>query len=160
MFDVMFPYDTRFTFESLMFATGEDKHLKMLPPGSALERLTSVYGQSPYFSTISSTIGGACSGLDSYAGLYIHTVKLIWGIPIVTSIFQPSVGASSSSLSTTSPIKIQLMITPRSEEVPVGTLLRRAVSSSWCSDWRAFTEQLQQISHHRKIRSVQCSVAQ
>jgi hypothetical protein len=103
MFDVMFPYDTRFTFESLMFAAGEDENLKMLPPGSTLERLTSVYGQSPYFSTISSTIGGACSGLDSYAGLYIHTVKLIWGIPIVTSIFQPSAGASSSSLSTASP---------------------------------------------------------
>jgi hypothetical protein len=75
----------------------------MLPPGSAPERLAPVYGQAPYFSAISSTSGGACSGLDPYAGLYICTVKLVWGIPIVTSIFQPLAGASSLSSSAASP---------------------------------------------------------
>jgi hypothetical protein len=37
--------------------------------------------------------------LDPYAGLYIHTVKLVWGIPIVMSILWPLTGASSSSSS-------------------------------------------------------------
>jgi hypothetical protein len=42
-FDIKFPCGTQFTFGSLMFATGEDENLKMLPPGPALERLASVY---------------------------------------------------------------------------------------------------------------------
>jgi hypothetical protein len=79
-FHVKFPYDTQFTFGSLTFATGKDWNLKMLPTGSALERLASVYGQVPYFLAISSTTCGACSGLDSYTGLHIRTVKLVRGI--------------------------------------------------------------------------------
>jgi hypothetical protein len=75
----------------------------MLPPASAPERLTPVYGQAPYFSVISSTIGGAYSGMDPYTGLHIHTIKLIQGILIVMSILQPSAGASSSSSSAASP---------------------------------------------------------
>jgi hypothetical protein len=63
----------------------------MLPPGS------------PCFSVISSTSSGACLGLDCYVGSYIRTVKLIRGIPIMTSILQPSARASSSSSSVTSP---------------------------------------------------------
>jgi hypothetical protein len=51
----------------------------------------------------SSTFGGACSGLDPFVGLYIHTTKIIRGIPIVTSILQPLIGASSSSSSASSP---------------------------------------------------------
>jgi hypothetical protein len=35
--------------------------------------------------------------LDLYTGLHIRTVKLVRGIPIMTSILQPSAGASSSS---------------------------------------------------------------
>jgi hypothetical protein len=52
---------------------------------------------------ISSTSDGTCSGLASYAGSYIRTAKLVRGIPIVTSILQPSAEASSSSSSTVSP---------------------------------------------------------
>jgi hypothetical protein len=45
----------------------------------------------------------ACSGLDPFAGLYIHTAKLIWGISIVMSTLRPFTGAPSSSSSTSSP---------------------------------------------------------
>jgi hypothetical protein len=103
MFNVKFSYDTQFTFGSLMFAAEEDENLKMLPLGSAPERLTPVYRQGSYLSTISSTSGGGCSGLDSYARSYICTTKLVRGIPIMTSILQLSVGALSSSSSVTSP---------------------------------------------------------
>jgi hypothetical protein len=103
MFNVKFSCGTQFTFGSLTFAAGEDRNLKMLPPGPAPESLVPVYGQAPCFSAISSTTGGACSGLDPYAGLPIHTVKLVQGIPIVTSILQLPTGASSSSSSATSP---------------------------------------------------------
>jgi hypothetical protein len=103
MFDVKFTYDTQFTFGALIFAVGEDKNLKMQSPGSAPERFTPIYGQTSYFPAISSITGSSCSGLDPYAGLHIRTVKLVRGIPIVTSILQPSTGASSSSSSTSSP---------------------------------------------------------
>jgi hypothetical protein len=38
-FDAKFLYGTQLTFRSLIFAIGEDGDLKMLPPGSAPERL-------------------------------------------------------------------------------------------------------------------------
>jgi hypothetical protein len=98
-FDVKFRCSTQFTFESLTFAAGEDGNLKMLPPGPAPERLMLIYGQAPCFSTITSTIGSAYSGMDPYAGLHICTVKLVRGILIVTSILQPSAVALSSSSS-------------------------------------------------------------
>jgi hypothetical protein len=75
-FDMKFPLGTRFTFGSLTFATGEDGDLKMLPLGPAPEHPTP---------TPSSASGGACLGSDPFAGLYIHTTKLVRGIPIVTS---------------------------------------------------------------------------
>jgi hypothetical protein len=50
----------------------------------------------------SSTSGGTYSDSDPFAGLYIHTVKLVRGIPIVTSTLQPFIGASSSSSSASS----------------------------------------------------------
>jgi hypothetical protein len=90
-FDVKFPLGTQFTFGSLMFITGENRDLKMLPPGTA-----------PEHPAPSSTSGGTCSGSDPFAGLYIHTAKLIQGIPIVTSNLRPFVGASSSSSSASS----------------------------------------------------------
>jgi hypothetical protein len=71
-------------------------------PRPAVERLAPTYGQAPYFPAISSTIGGNCSGLDPYARHHICTIKLVQGIPIVTSILQSSAGASSSSSSATS----------------------------------------------------------
>jgi hypothetical protein len=88
-FDIKFPLGTQFTFGSLTFVVGEDGDLKMLPPGPAPEHLT----PAPSF-----TSGDACSGLDPFAGLYIHTVKLVWGISIMTSTLRPFIRAPSSSL--------------------------------------------------------------
>jgi hypothetical protein len=51
----------------------------------------------------SSTSGSTCSGLDPFAGLYIHTTKLVWGIPIMTSTLRPFTGAPSSSSLASSP---------------------------------------------------------
>jgi hypothetical protein len=89
-----FPLGTQFTFGSLTFAVGEDGDLKMLPLGPV-----------PQHPTLppSSASGGACSGLDPFAELYIRTAKLVRGIPIVTSTLRPFIGASSSSLSASSP---------------------------------------------------------
>jgi hypothetical protein len=71
-----FPLSTQFIFGSLTFAAGEERDLKMLPPGPAPEHPTPTH---------SSASSDAYSGLDLFAGLYIHTAKLIWDIPIVTS---------------------------------------------------------------------------
>jgi hypothetical protein len=59
----------------------------MLPLGPAPEHPTPVP---------SSASGGACSGSDPFAGLYIHTAKLVHDISIVTSTLRPFVGASGS----------------------------------------------------------------
>jgi hypothetical protein len=69
----------------------------MLPPGPAPERLTLTDGQAPWSLMTSSTSGGTCSGLDPFAGLYIHTA--VRGIPVMTSTLWPLVGTSSSSSS-------------------------------------------------------------
>jgi hypothetical protein len=88
-FDVKFPRDTQLTFGSLMFATGEDKNLSMLPAGPALERLTPEHGKDSCHPATSSTLGGAYKGLDS--------------CPATSSILWPWAGASDPSSSTTSP---------------------------------------------------------
>jgi hypothetical protein len=93
-FDMKFPLNTQFTSGSLMFAVGEDGDLKMLPPGPALEHPT----PAP-----SSTSGSTCSGLDPFAGLYIHTAKLVRGILIVMSTLRTFTRALSSSSSASSP---------------------------------------------------------
>jgi hypothetical protein len=93
-FDMKFPLGTQFTFGSLTFAAGEDEDLKMLSQGPAPEHPTP---------TPSSTSGSPCSGLDPCVGLYICIVKLVWGIPIVTSTLRTFTGASSSSSSASSP---------------------------------------------------------
>jgi hypothetical protein len=41
--------------------------------------------------------------VDSFAGLYIRTAKIVQGILVVTSILRPLLGASSSSSSAASP---------------------------------------------------------
>jgi hypothetical protein len=69
-----FPLGTQFTFGSLTFAVGEDRDLKMLTLGPVPEHPTPA---------LSSTSDSTCSGLDPFAGLYIHIAKLVWGIPIV-----------------------------------------------------------------------------
>jgi hypothetical protein len=102
-FNIKFPYDTQFTFGSLMFAAGEDENLELLTQGPTPKCLTSVYEQAPYLLMISSTSGSACSGLNPYVGPYNRTAKTTQGIPIGAPIFQPSAGTSSSSSSVASP---------------------------------------------------------
>jgi hypothetical protein len=93
-FDVKFPCGTQITFRSLTSATGEDGDLKMLPPGPAPEHLALAS---------SATSGGSCSGSDPCVESYIRTIKIIRGIPVVTSILRPLAGASSSSTSASTP---------------------------------------------------------
>jgi hypothetical protein len=75
----------------------------MLPLGPAPEHHASADGQAPWSLTTSSTSGGACSGLDPFAWLYIHVAKIVQGIPVVTSTLRPLAGASSSSSLAASP---------------------------------------------------------
>jgi hypothetical protein len=91
---VKFPLGTQFTFGSLTFTAGEDRDIKMLSPGPALEHPT----PAP-----SSTLGSSCSGSDRFAGLYIWTAMLVRGIPIMTSTLRPFIRASSSFSSASSP---------------------------------------------------------
>jgi hypothetical protein len=53
--------------------------------------------------TSSSTSGRSCAGLSHCAGSYIHTAKIIRGIPVVTSTLRPLVGASGLSTSASTP---------------------------------------------------------
>jgi hypothetical protein len=121
-FGMNFPLDTQFTFGSLTFAAREDEDLKMLPPGPAPEHPT----LAP-----SSTSGDACSCLDHFAGLYIHTANFVQGIPIVTSTLRPFIGASSSSSLASSPGQDSSDDYPRSGPAPAGTPQRTIASSLW-----------------------------
>jgi hypothetical protein len=87
-FDIKFPRGTEFTFGSLTFAAGEDRDLRMLPPGEATEH-----------TALSSASSETQADSDFFDGSYIRTVKLVRGIPIVTTILRPCAGASSSSSS-------------------------------------------------------------
>ena len=87
-FDVKFPLGTQFTFGSLTFAAGEDGDIQMLPPGEATEHTAP-----------SSASSGPREYSGSFDGTYIRTAKLVRGIPVVTSILRPFIGASSSSSS-------------------------------------------------------------
>jgi hypothetical protein len=87
-FDVKFPLGTKFTFGSLTFVTGEDGDLRMLPPGKTTEHTAH-----------SSASSGTQADSDFFDGMYIRTVKLVRGIPVVTTILRPCAGASSSSSS-------------------------------------------------------------
>jgi hypothetical protein len=102
-FNLKFPGGTQFTFGSLTISTGEDGNMKMLPLEATLECLVLVHGPDPCSPANSSALDGACSRSDPCVGLFLRTVKIVQGILIVTSILQPSVGASISSSSTTSP---------------------------------------------------------
>jgi hypothetical protein len=93
-FNVKFPYGTQLTFRSLTFAAGEDGDLNVLAPGPTSEHLAP---------TSSSTSSSFCVGSGHCAGNYICTAKIVRGIPIVTSILRPLVGASSSSISASTP---------------------------------------------------------
>jgi hypothetical protein len=102
-FNVKFPYGTQITFGSLMFAIEEDGNLKLLNQGPTPKHLVLICGQAPYLLTISSTSGGASSGLNPYVGPYHRAAKTIQGILIGASILQPLAGALSSSSSAASP---------------------------------------------------------
>jgi hypothetical protein len=84
-FDVKFPLGTKFTFGSLTFAAGEDGDLQTLPLGEATEH-----------TTLSSASSETQVDSDFFDGSYIRTVKLVRGIPVVTTILRPCAGASSS----------------------------------------------------------------
>jgi hypothetical protein len=121
-FDIKFPLSTQFTFGSLTFAMGEDRDLEMLPPQLAPKH------PAP---TPSSTSGGACSSLDSFVGLYIRTTKLIWGIPIVTSILRHLPEHRFHLHQPCPSVEIHLTTTTRSGPVPTGTPQKTAASSLW-----------------------------
>jgi hypothetical protein len=87
-FDVKFPRGTEFTFGSLTLAAGEDGDLRMLPPGEATEHTAP-----------SSASSETQADSDLFDGLYIRTVKLVRGIPVVTTILRQCAGASRSSSS-------------------------------------------------------------
>jgi hypothetical protein len=87
-FDIKFPRGTEFTFGSLTFAAGEDGDLRMLPPGEAAEHIAPLSASSE-----------TQAESDLFDGPYIRTVKLVRGIPVVTTILRPCAGASSSSSS-------------------------------------------------------------
>jgi hypothetical protein len=70
-----------------MFATGKDGNLELLAQGLAPKQLALVYGQALYLPVSTSTLGGVCSGLNSYAGPYHRTAKRTQGILIGTPIF-------------------------------------------------------------------------
>jgi hypothetical protein len=88
IFDVKFPLGTEFTFGSLMFTVGEDGDLWMLPPSEATEH-----------TALSSASSETQADSDFFDGSYIRTVRLVRGIPVVTTILRPCAGASSSSSS-------------------------------------------------------------
>jgi hypothetical protein len=89
-FDVKFPYDTQLTFRSLTFAAGEDRDLKILPPGPAPEHMALA-------SLLTS--GGSYLGSDPCAGSYICTDKIVRGILVMTSILRPLAGHRAHLLS-------------------------------------------------------------
>jgi hypothetical protein len=87
-FDIKFPRGTEFTFGSLTFAAGEDRDLRMLPLGETTEH-----------TALSSSSSKTQTDSNFFDGSYIRTVKLVRGIPVVTTILRPCAGASSSSSS-------------------------------------------------------------
>jgi hypothetical protein len=93
-FDAKFPCSTQLTFGSLIFTTGENGELKMLPPGPIPGHL------APMSLSASDR---SCAGPGHCVGSYICTAKIIRGIPVVTSTLRPLVGASGSSTSASTP---------------------------------------------------------
>jgi hypothetical protein len=148
MFDVKFTCGTQLTFGSLTFTNGEDRDLKMLPPGLAPEHLALAS---------SSASGGSCSGSDPCAGSYIRITKIVRGIPVITSILRPLARASSSSSSASTPYP------DSSDDYPeIGaSVCREPVEGGALSAWliRMVTSHTiaPVVSHHQEIRSIQCS---
>jgi hypothetical protein len=121
-FDVKFPCGTQLTFGSLTFAVGEDGDLNMLPPRPAPEHLALA-------SSLASD--GSCSRSDPCAGIYIRTAKIVQGIPIKTSILQPSPGHRVHLHRHQPRIQIHPMTTLRSGLAPTGSLRKAVTLSAW-----------------------------
>jgi hypothetical protein len=93
-FNVKFSCGTQLTFVSLIFATGEDRDLTILPPRSAPTHLA--------LASLS-TLGGSCSGLDPCQGVTSapsRSFRVYWSWH---PILRPLAGASSSSSSASIP---------------------------------------------------------
>jgi hypothetical protein len=122
-FEVKFTRCNQLTFGSLTFATREDGNLRLLSPGPAPEHLAPTHGQDLCCPTTSSTSGNVCTGQDSYAGVYIYTSKLVWGISVMMSILQPKHRDRQHRQCPL--INIYLMTIQKSGSVPLGTPPRR-----------------------------------
>jgi hypothetical protein len=140
-FDIKFPRGTEFTFGSLTFATGEDRDLRMMPPGEAAEHIAP-----------SSASSETQAESNLFDGSYIRMVKLVRGIPVVTTILRPCAGASSLSSTTLSADQ------GSSEdylEIGVSTCESSAsISHLICMvapERRSAPPQLERVSHHREV---------
>jgi hypothetical protein len=140
-FNIKFPRGTEFTFGSLTFAAGEDRDLRMLPPGEAAEHIAP-----------SSASSETQAESDLFDGSYVRTVKLIRGIPVVTTILRPCVGAVSSSK--IGPILRSRVIRKLSRDR--GQHLRKLREHQpphlyGGPKGRSALPQLQRVSHHREV---------
>jgi hypothetical protein len=108
----------------------------MLPPRPAPEHLA--------MASLSAS-GGSCSWSYPCAGSYICIDKIVRGIPVVTSILRPFIGASSSSSSASTPDLDSSDDYPEIEAAFTRNPRKAVALSAW---------HLQQISHHREIKDV------
>jgi hypothetical protein len=122
-FNVKFSCGTQLTFVSLIFATGEDRDLTILPPRSAPTHLA--------LASLS-TLGGSCSGLDPCQGVTSapsRSFRVYWS-------WHPSSGTWLGHRAHLHRhrflIQIHLMTTLRSRSAPAGNLRKViALSTSW-----------------------------
>jgi hypothetical protein len=140
-FNVKFPLGTKFTFESLTFAAGEDGDLQMLPPGEATEHTAPLSASS-----------GTLADSDFFDGMYIHTVKLVRGILVVTTILRPCTGASSSSSSALSSDQGSSKDYPEIGGQHLRKLRRHQPPHLYGGPKRrSAPPQFQRVSHHREV---------
>jgi hypothetical protein len=103
----------------------------MLPPGEAAEHIAP-----------SSASSETQAESDLFDGAYICTVKLIRGIPVVTTILRPCAGASSSSSSALSSDQ------GSSEDQPRPPIKGHLYGGP---EQRSAPPQLQRVSHHQEV---------
>jgi hypothetical protein len=140
-FNVKFPLGTKFTFGSLTFAVGEDGDLRMLPPGEVTEHTAP-----------SSASSDTQVDSDFFDGPYIRTVKLVRGIPVVTTILRPCAGASSSSSSALSSDQGSSERLSRDRGQHLRKLHGHQPPHLYGGpERRSAPPQLQRVSHHREV---------
>jgi hypothetical protein len=129
-FNIKLPYDTEFTFGSLMFTAREDGNLELLTRGPAPKHLASVYGQVPYlgqfiyirrgmirFQSLCRVVQSRCQN---------NTTALSRGTHLL------AIGRNKAPLHQERPlIMTSLTITLRSGVAPARTPQKRVASSSW-----------------------------